>query len=346
VAPLKIVVDTDAGVDDAVAITWLLAQREYEVDIAGISCVAGNATVENVANNVLTVLDVAGRRDIDVVIGADRPLAQPHCRVGEIMHGPDGLWRACQTSRQDVSTLGREAAALYSGATAGAAGAILLALGPLTNLAVAEDKSPGILSSFSRVISLGGLKLGKGTRTPVSTFNFWEDAEAAKRVLSLGLDLTLVLHDAHTNLRFVMSDLEEIQGSSSPYDFLLRPMQKYAQIQEWFYGAGSFGLPDLAAAMYATDESLGHCSSALVEVVAGDGPARGLSVIGITPPERLSMTMSVDEANEVAQQATTLGNQGISALLGAMDGYGSGNARVVLDVEADRMRQLFFATAE
>jgi inosine-uridine nucleoside N-ribohydrolase len=213
-------------------------------------------------------------------------------------------------------------------------------------LAIAEDKSPGILSSFDKVISLGGLKLGKGTRTPVSTFNFWQDAEAAQRVLSLGLDLTLVLHDAHTNLRFEMSDLEEIQGSSGPYDFLLSPMQKYAQIQEWFYGTGSFGLPDLSAAMYATDESLGHCNSALVEVVTGQGPARGLSVIGVTPAERLSMTMSVAEANELTQQATSLGNQGISALLGGMAGYGSGNARVVLGVEADRMRQLFFATAE
>lgn len=75
--PLELVIDTDGGVDDAAAILWLLSQKNYPVDILGFGTVAGNTTVENAANNVLTLLDTVGQNNIPVTIGAAAPLLQP-----------------------------------------------------------------------------------------------------------------------------------------------------------------------------------------------------------------------------------------------------------------------------
>ena len=91
-APLKLIVDTDAGVDDAAAIAWLLTQTRYPVEIVGFAAVAGNTTVENVANNLLLLKEKTGQTDIPVTIGSATPLTVTLSSTGKLIHGPDGLW--------------------------------------------------------------------------------------------------------------------------------------------------------------------------------------------------------------------------------------------------------------
>ena len=98
-ASVNLVIDTDPGVDDAAALVWLLYQNTYSVNLLGIGTVFGNTSPSNGANNVLTILDAAGRHGIPVAIGAPEPLSQPFeagpwlgLRSPALLHGSDGLW--------------------------------------------------------------------------------------------------------------------------------------------------------------------------------------------------------------------------------------------------------------
>lgn len=153
-AAIKLVVDTDPGIDDAAAIVWLLSQERYPVEVLGISTVVGNTTVENAANNVLTLLDALDRRDIPVVIGASEPLTQTHSHVSSLIHGPDGLWYVGAQHPHDLNGLSRDVPAFYRDMATTHPGATLLALGPLTNLAQAIQQYPDEMSNFGQIIIL------------------------------------------------------------------------------------------------------------------------------------------------------------------------------------------------
>ena len=193
---LPIFIDCDPGIDDAVAL--LLACASPELSILGVSTVAGNRPLPVTTNNALRVLQLAGRAEIPVFAGCARPLLSAEIRTATV-HGDDGVGgvplpeverRASDRHGVDalIETFRREPSGSVT----------LVAIGPLTNVAMALVKAPEIAPRIKQLVIMGGATFVPGNMTPSAEFNFWADPAAAHVVMSsqvpiglFGLDVTL-----------------------------------------------------------------------------------------------------------------------------------------------------------
>lgn len=183
-----LVIDCDPGIDDALAL--LLAAASPEFDLLGVTCVAGNRPLAATADNACRVLDLAGRSEVAVHAGCARPLthAEPRCNL---VHGEDGLGGVALSRSRGPSDL-HAADFIERVLLDGEPGRVtLVAVGPLTNLALAEIKRPGLLRRARAVLVMGGAAFCDGNITPSAEFNFYADALAAQTVLGAGADLRL-----------------------------------------------------------------------------------------------------------------------------------------------------------
>lgn len=297
---VKLLVDTDPGVDDAIALTWLMRQNPPP-QMLGIVTVAGNTSVANATNNALIVLEQLKRQDVPVIMGAAAPRVQPLTKTTWFIHGPDGLWFLGFQNPHDLSHVRTDATAFYCQTVADNPGARLLALGPLTNIAQAVEQCPDTMKTLGQVVILGGAKYG-GNQTPVAEFNFWQDPEAAAIVLDAGLPITLVLLDAFTDPTVTQKDLDHLFKKATPaIQFLAPAIQQYVQVQ--ITNTGRAGIPDPVAAVIALNGSVGVRQSSLVRVVLEPSLARGESIVGLTSSEKLTMIASDAELSALAERA-------------------------------------------
>lgn len=300
-AVVKLLIDTDPGVDDAVALAWLVKQHEQPLQVLGIVSVAGNTTVANATNNTILMLEKLGRQDIPVVMGAAAPLVQPLSKTTWFIHGPDGLWFLGWQNPHDLSNIPNNAPAYYCSTVAANPGARVLALGPLTNIAQAVQQCPDTMKLVGNLVILGGAKYG-GNKTPVTEFNFWQDPEAADIVFNAGLPITLVPLDAFTDPTVVQQDLDKLFAKATPaIQFLAPAIQQYADIQ--LASTGQAGIPDAVAAVIALYPEAGERQPALVKIVLAQSLARGQSVIGLDFSERIPMIASDAELSALAERA-------------------------------------------
>ncbi|MCO5243914.1 MAG: nucleoside hydrolase [Anaerolineae bacterium] len=314
-APLKVIVDTDPGVDDALALTWLLSQRERPVHVLGIVSVFGNTTVEYTTNNVLTVLEMNGRTDIPVIKGAAAPLAQAPTLTGWFIHGPDGLWGIGSQHPHDMSALPTDYAAFYCGAAAANPDATILTLGPLTNLANAAAACPDTLRTM-RVVTLGGAKAG-GNKNAVAEFNFWQDPEAVQRVLDVGIRLQIVPLDTFSRLPAGDNQLDKLlRKGNGAVQQLSFAISQYAAVQTQSGGPVLF--PDVAATVFATELVSGSSRPALVKLTASQPANRGQSLVALSIPERLALIADDAELSSLAVQAFSVPNFDLNAAFGAI----------------------------
>ena len=185
----RVILDCDPGHDDAMAI--LLAAASPAIELEGITVVAGNQTLPKTALNARRVCSVAGIRDVPIVPGADRPLRREPVVAAEI-HGASGLdgpdWPA-----PTVELDPRHAADfIVERASADDPRPLtLVAVGPLTNVALALERASSILERIDRIAIMGGA-IGLGNWTPSAEFNIYADPEAAAAVLASGVAITLV----------------------------------------------------------------------------------------------------------------------------------------------------------
>jgi len=185
-----VVLDVDTGVDDALAI--ILALRSPELEVLGITTVAGNVSVEGCTANTLLVLEILGAPAIPVVEGARGPLARTAFTASEV-HGPDGLGGV--TRKYPVpSRQARKGAVDFLLETAGRfpGELTLVATGPLSNVATAIQRDGTAMRRLQGVTVMGGAIRVPGNVAPTTEFNFAVDPEAAAIVLAAGLPLTLV----------------------------------------------------------------------------------------------------------------------------------------------------------
>src|SRR5215217_2226354 len=225
---IKVFCDTDIGDDDALAIAMLL--RAPNIEVVGFSTVAGNTTVENATCNLLTLLNVADRQ-IPVTIGAARPLIVAPSHQGAAIHGPDGFWN-CQQPH-DLTTIPRDVPKAIADAARANPGMTLLALGPLTNVALAIQQYPDLLSTINIVALFGGTR---GNITPLAEFNAWFDPDAVDIVLRSGVNLTMIALDAWSPIMIEPTTLtEQLRQSTDPLArFLVSPLCGYAAAQTMF----------------------------------------------------------------------------------------------------------------
>jgi len=187
-AVTKIIIDTDPGVDDAIAILMALAWDALEV--VGITTVGGNVPLARGTRNALALLEYAERPGLPVARGAARP-RRGRFGYSYAFHGPGGLSRRLPQPRtRPVDTGATEF--LASKLTQNPGQITLVALGPLTNLALLLERHPAVLGQVAALVVMGGAADGSGNVTPYAEFNFYSDAVAAHAVLSSGVPLTLV----------------------------------------------------------------------------------------------------------------------------------------------------------
>ncbi len=186
--PKKIIIDCDPGQDDAVAI--VLAARSPELELMGITCVAGNADLNNTSQNALRICGLAGIRDVPVVKGMDRPIFGNLITAASV-HGKTGLDGADLPETDLVFTPGHAVEFLIETFMASDGDITLIPIGPLTNVAMALLREPGLKDKISRIVLMGGA-LGVGNMTPSAEFNIFVDPEAARIVFDAGIPLLMI----------------------------------------------------------------------------------------------------------------------------------------------------------
>lgn len=199
--PRKIIIDTDPGQDDAVAI--LLALASPELEVLGLTAVAGNVPLPLTQKNARIVCELAGRPDLPIYAGCEAPLSRPLV-TAEHVHGktgldgpqlPDPTMPLAEGHAVDflIDTLQREPAGTVT----------LCVLGPLTNIATAFSRAPDVIDRVAEIVLMGGAYFEVGNITPAAEFNIYVDPEAADIVFRSGAKITVlpldVTHKALTN---------------------------------------------------------------------------------------------------------------------------------------------------
>jgi purine nucleosidase len=189
--PRKIIIDTDPGQDDALALLLALASPE-ELDILGIVAVAGNVPLNLTSRNIRVVCELAGRRDVPCLAGCAAPLSRPLV-TAEHVHGKSGLDGADLPDptlpldpRHGVDFLIDTLRAEDPGSVT------LCPLGPLTNIATAFRRAPDIIARVAEIVLMGGAYFEVGNITPAAEFNIYVDPEAAETVVKSGAKITMI----------------------------------------------------------------------------------------------------------------------------------------------------------
>ena len=186
-SPTPIILDVDPGHDDAVAI--MLACGAPEIELLGVTTVAGNVPLEKTTRNALRVLSLVGRPDVPVAAGAAAPLVRP-LRTAEDIHGESGL-EGPEIPDASFGVAERGATELIADAVSGSPEPVtLVPVGPLTNVALFLREHPELKERIARISLMGG-SIGLGNTTPAAEFNVYVDPEAAREVFNSGLPITM-----------------------------------------------------------------------------------------------------------------------------------------------------------
>ncbi|MBI4214449.1 nucleoside hydrolase [archaeon] len=200
----KIIIDTDPGHDDAMAI--MLAVKSSKLDVMAITTVAGNSTIKNTTRNARYVLGLLEMENIPVHSGASRPLLRPLIKA--VVHGDSGLAGIDPTNPPCLTgdAPDRIAEIVKHG------GVTLVTIGPLTNVATAMLRHPKEMNKLDQIVTMGGTIRAPGNKNRVAEFNIFVDPEAADIVMRFPVKKTLVPLDACNHVRFQLADFSAIQN--------------------------------------------------------------------------------------------------------------------------------------
>lgn len=201
----KIIIDTDPGQDDAVAI--LLALASPEIEVLAITAVAGNVPLALTERNARQIVALAGRADVPVHAGCDAPLSRPLV-TAEYVHGKTGLDGIALPDPAQPLAPGHGVEVIIETLRREPPGTVtLVPIGPLTNIATAFARAPDIVGRVQRIVLMGGAYFEVGNVTPAAEFNIYVDPEAAQQVFASGVDLVVmpldVTHKALTDRGWV-----------------------------------------------------------------------------------------------------------------------------------------------
>jgi pyrimidine-specific ribonucleoside hydrolase len=297
----RVLVDCDPGLDDALALLLVLASPELE--LRGVTTVAGNQTIDKTTENALKVLELAGRGDIPVAEGAARPLAG-ELVVAADAHGASGLGglvlpppSAGPVEQPAVDFLAEQLQAADEPM-------IVFALGPLTNLALLLALRPDAATRVERLVLMGGA-IAEGNMTASAEFNVWTDPEAAARVFESDLDVTMVGLDVTNRAVLTRADADRLRSGSSVGKAAAELLDFYLGFYEEAYQHGGAPIHDALAIAEVLRPELLTCLDRHVEVEL-EGICRGRTVVDM-------------------RQRTTLPEP---------------NARVAVDVDVESFREL------
>lgn len=272
---LPLLIDTDPGQDDALAILLALARTDA-LDLRALTAVAGNVPVAQTTANAIRICDLAGRPDVPVHRGADRPLVFA-LETAEFVCGPDGLAGADLPGPARPPAEAHAVQALIDAARACAGvGLTICALGPLTNLALALRLAPDVTARIDRLVIMGGAR-DLGNMTPAAEFNFHVDPHAAEIVLTAGLPVTLFGLHVTLTAQPSAADLAALAALPGRVARTVRAMMTRPRPG----GLGTAGHPmhDACTVAWLLWPELFTGRDCHVTVETGAGPLRGRSTI-------------------------------------------------------------------
>lgn len=294
------ILDSDGGVDDAQALLMLIA-ADRAPDL--ITTVSGNVGLPEATRNILTVLAVAGRGDIPVHMGAERPLTQPPLDATEI-HGKDGLGGAPRpVERPEISGQNGVSFMMSTLQQAAKSGdkVDFLMIGPLTNLALALRLAPDGAAGIGQVTIMGGSVYGRGNVTPAAEFNIFADPEAAAIVFAAEIEIVLVPWEACTAHRITGAEVDALFDAvpDGPRKAFSHALVAHARATIAGYGGGDhFRFVDpLAAAVMIDPGMVTKSLSASVDVALAPGITRGMTVVDPTGRLGTPMRTIVEEVD-------------------------------------------------
>ncbi len=285
----KVILDMDPGIDDALAL--ILALCSPEIQVLGVTTVAGNAAVDITSDNARRVLEYLDVRDIPVAMGAAEPLEHPLVHALD-HHGADGLGESSLPC-PSLPLWPAKAWDFLAQSVSDAPGDItLVATGPLTNVAHAFQRHLRLSRDLARLVVMGGAygltPYGKGNQTPFAEFNMWQDAEAAQIVFSSRVDTFAIGLDISTDPATCLHSqhLQRIKAGSTAAAHLAAQLVEHGIKRQ-----GCCKMHDPLALSALLDPSLFDFVSAPVEVVTGNGWDRGIT--RILPVEKGSEMPSI-----------------------------------------------------
>ena len=272
----KIIFDTDPGIDDAMALLFIEASPA--LDLVAVTTVFGNADIDTTTRNALYLKDRFGLK-APVYQGTDKPLTRPRNPSPTFVHGENGLGDVQLTGLKPAQPEAKPAyQAIIDLARQNPGEITLVAVGPLTNLALALQADPEVAALLKAVVIMGGAfgVAGKpGNVTPVAEANIWNDPEAADLVFTAPWPVTAVSLDVTTQVVMTPAYMDALEAKAGPAGAFLNAISKpYAA----FYGGrdGIIGccVHDAAAAAYVVDPSLFEVRRGAIRVIT-DGIALG-----------------------------------------------------------------------
>ncbi|MGV8877361.1 MAG: nucleoside hydrolase [Rhodoglobus sp.] len=303
---LQMILDVDTGIDDALAL--MLAVRHPGVNLRAVTCVAGNASLDQVVRNTLTVLDAAGAGDIPVAAGARRPLLAEANHAAHV-HGSDGLADlGLPASTRSIVPI-HAVELLRREILASPTPVILVPLAPMTNIALLVRMHPEVLANIERIVFMGG-SASVGNATAVAEFNTWHDPEAAEIVLTAGVPITMYGLDVFYSVTIAPENIATLSASAEPGAHLVgRLLQHIVRVKGGevrVTGEGHGDIGDAGAVCAAIDPSGLQTVNLPVRVSLADPLTRGQTVVdhrtagheqhGATDPlfARIDVALGVD----------------------------------------------------
>jgi inosine-uridine nucleoside N-ribohydrolase len=267
----EILLDCDPGHDDAIALLLTLASPE--VELVGVTTVAGNQTLDKTTANAIRVLELAGRLDVPVAAGADRPLVR-ELRVAANVHGETGL-DGPDLPPPRARPEGEHAIDFLAGRIAGTT---LVATGPLTNVALLLARHPE--ARPDRLVLMGGA-IAEGNVTPAAEFNIWADPEAAARVFESGLDVTMVGLDVTHKALMTRAHAEELRRAGRAGKAVAELFDFFSVFHREVYGLDGAPIHDAVAVAQVIRPELLELRHLHVAVDTESSLCRGRTVVDL-----------------------------------------------------------------
>lgn len=273
----NIIIDTDPGIDDAIAILFALVSNKIE--LKAITTVAGNVDVEKCTKNALKILEMVGRTDVPVVEGACKPLVK-RLRTAEYVHGIDGLGNtnlAESTYKPlDVNVVDFFVDTILKNREP----ITIVPVGPLTNIALSLIKEPKIADKINEIIFMGGTAGSYGNVTPLAEANMYCDPHAAKIILQSGISTTMVGLNVTQKPLVFKKHLKKIYQKKSPIsEFIIKILNHYIAVHKKFFKIDGCAIHDALAVAVAINRNIVKTKKLYVDVELNEGLTQGATIV-------------------------------------------------------------------
>lgn len=276
--PKRILIDTDPGVDDSMAILFAFCSPEVKVE--GLTAVFGNSGSENATLNALRLVELVGKSDVPVARGAEKPLLRPYAGFGWRVHGRNGLGDINFPLPKGKPDPRRAAQFIVDSIMENPGEITLVALGPLTNVALAVSLEPRIAEHVKEVVLMGGAANAKGNASRVAEANIHNDPEAAKIVFNAPWSVTMVGLDVTRKTIMTPAYVEALKAVGNPFtDFITQILPYYMAFYLENVGLEGLFVHDSSALAYVIDPTLFETKLVHVEVETSSPVNKGLTAV-------------------------------------------------------------------